>query len=75
MKSNVFDNLLDYEIIEQHAERVVHLRTYPPQDLTRADMDRWMIAVRDKDSDLHAQLVHAYVLLTKPSPSEKPIRR
>ena len=61
---------LQYKIVQKDCQQFVYL-PHVPQYLDEADMSQWLRETRDDDPDLYAQLVHAYVLLTKPLPHSK----
>ena len=61
---------IKYKIVQKDCQRFVYLFD-PPQYLDAIDMSQWLRETRDDDPDLYAQLVHAYVLLTKPLPHSK----
>jgi hypothetical protein len=57
---------LDYQLVQKDQKRFVYLSECG-QRLDAADLWQWMKETRDEDPELYAQLVHAYVLLTKSS--------
>ena len=59
-----------YQIITKDQKRLMYLPDVP-QYLDCVELGRWLRETRDADPDLYAELVHAYVLMTKPSPAPK----
>ncbi len=58
---------MTYEIRLKDNARYLYLHN-PPQYLDAADLWQWLIDTRDDDPELYAELVHVYILLTKPLP-------
>jgi hypothetical protein len=58
---------LKYKILEQPGKRLVYF-PHIPQTLDASELSQWMKETRDDNPDLYSQLVHVYILLTKPLP-------
>jgi hypothetical protein len=57
---------MKYKIVEIDGKKCVYLYSCdPPQYLCAADLWQWLKELREEDSPLYPQLVHAYILLTK----------
>ena len=64
---------LAYQIVSKDQKRLMYLPDVP-QYLDCVELGRWLKETRDTDPDLYAELVHVYVLMTKPIPSPAPKR-
>ena len=63
---------MTYKLVMHDGEMCAYLYTIdPPQYLTLDDLINWMRDKRDEDPDLHAELVQAYVALSKATPPSK----
>ena len=63
---------MTYKIVVKGSELFVYLSSVdPPQYLNKDDMLEWMRETRDDNPDLYAELVSAYVALSKATPPQK----
>lgn len=58
---------IPYSFVTQGDQRFVKISD-PPQLMDRNELWKWMVELRDDCPDLYAELVHVYILLTKPAP-------
>ena len=62
---------MTYKIILRGSELCVYVTSIdPPQYLTLAELSAWMRETRDSNPDLYAELVSAYVALSKATPPD-----
>lgn len=64
---------MTYKIVMHGSEMCVYLMSVdPPQYLTLDDLGAWLRETRDDNPNLYAELVSAYVALSKATPPDKP---
>jgi hypothetical protein len=63
---------MTYEITARGSELCVYVTSIdPPQYLTLAELSAWMRETRDGNPDLYAELVPAYIALSKATPPDE----